>query len=191
MILRTAAIAALLATPVLAEGAFSEGSKAKGWGVAGEEKALFTGKVVDILCELTGDCPADCGAGDRQMGIVRDADNVLVLASKNSQPAFTGAARELAPFCGQTVEVDGNLVGDTDLTPAKFYQIQTIRPLDAEAVVKANTWTKVWAQLNPEAKEVKGPWFRKDPKINALIAESGYLGLGLETDAEFIDEWFE
>lgn len=189
--IRLAVIAALVATPVLAEGEFSEGSEARGWGVAGEEPALFTGKVVDILCELTGDCPEDCGDGARQMGILRDADGVLVLAAKNSQPAFTGAARELAPFCGQTVEVDGNLVGDTDLNPAKFYQIQTIRPLDSDEVTKANRWTRVWNEQNPDLKEVKGPWFRKDPAVNALIAENGYLGLGLETDEAFIKEWFE
>lgn len=190
MIRLTVLIAALAAPGLAEEGPFSAGSEANSWGVAGEEPARFTGRVVDILCELTGNCVDDCGDGARQMGILRDADGVLVLAAKNSQPAFTGAARELAPFCGQMVEVDGNLVGDTDLMAAKFYQVQTIRPLEAEEAVRANRWTKVWAELNPDA-DGQGPWFRRDASIEAQIALEGYLGLGLEADKAFIDEWFE
>ncbi|MFQ5565677.1 MAG: hypothetical protein ACE5EU_04870, partial [Paracoccaceae bacterium] len=55
----------LAATPALAQGEFSAGSQAKNWNLFGEEKALFEGRVVDALCVLTGDCPADCGAGKR------------------------------------------------------------------------------------------------------------------------------
>ncbi len=185
------AIALLLASPAIAEGEFSEGSKAKAWGVAGEEPALFTGKVVDILCELTGDCAADCGGGQRQLGILRDADQALVLAAKNSQAAFTGAANELAPFCGQMVEVDGNLVGDTEVSPVKFYQVQTIRAIGTEDWTKANKWTKDWNAANPDLKAIKGPWFRKDPRIAEQIEAEGYLGLGAEVDEAFKKEWFE
>ena len=41
---------------------------AQSWSVTGEEKARFDAKVVDVLGELTGDCPAECGAGRRQRG---------------------------------------------------------------------------------------------------------------------------
>ncbi|PKP62941.1 MAG: hypothetical protein CVT86_06490, partial [Alphaproteobacteria bacterium HGW-Alphaproteobacteria-8] len=63
-----ALIAVGLANPVVAqEGAFSAGSQAAEWGLVGEEKALFSAREVDILCEIAGDCPAECGAGARQL----------------------------------------------------------------------------------------------------------------------------
>ena len=34
---------------------------AKGWGLIDEEAVRFEATVVDIRCELTGDCPAACG----------------------------------------------------------------------------------------------------------------------------------
>ena len=175
-------------TPAFAQD-FSAGSKAKSWGLYGEKKARFTGRVTDALCELTGDCPADCGGGFRQMGIVRDADGVFVLALKNSQAAFSGAAVDLGLYCNQTVEVDGLIIEQPDLMSRNIFQIQKIRVGDGKWA-KANKFTKVWKQETPEAAG-KGAWFRRDPRIKALIAESGYLGLGLATDEAFIKEWFE
>lgn len=188
--IRGVMIAALLAAPAFAEGEYSEGSTAKPWGVAGEEKAAFSGEIVDVLCQLTGDCPSDCGAGARQLAIVRDADGKMILVSKNGQALFTGAAQDLAPFCGMKVDVDGNLVGDPELTMTKFYQIQKIRLAGAEDWVKTNRWTKEWDKENPELAEIKGRWYRKDPRITSRIAEDGYLGLGLEADETFIADWF-
>ena len=43
---------------------------AEEWGLPGEEVVRFEAKVVDILCELTGDCPADCSDGTRQLGLL-------------------------------------------------------------------------------------------------------------------------
>jgi hypothetical protein len=187
-------LALLLApAPALADGAFSAGSKAKSWNLTGEEKALFEGKVVDALCLLTGDCPADCGAGKRQVGVLRTADGVFLLAAKNTQPAFTGATVDLAPYCGQTVEVDGLLVGDREVTPglgdAKILQVQTLRVTGADAGTKTNLWTKDWAERNPEAPG-EGPWFKRDPKVNAQIEAHGRLGLGAEADQKYIEENF-
>ena len=122
MIVAVALLAAPLGAPLvvssaLAEGEFSAGSRANSWNLLGEEMARFEGKVVDALCALTGDCPADCGAGKRQMGILRSADGHFLLVNKNGQPIFTGATVDLAPYCGKTVEVDGLLVGDREVTP--------------------------------------------------------------------------
>lgn len=186
------AAALLAAGPALAEGAFSEGSEAKSWNLFGEEKARFEGRVVDALCALTGDCPADCGGGARQIGILRAADGAFVYASKNGQPLFNGASVDLAPFCGKEVEVDGLLVGDEGITPglgAKLYQVQTIRVLGEETVHKANRWTKEWDKRFPEA-QGEGPWFRRDPRIEAEIEAHGRLGLGAEADAAFVEENF-
>jgi len=193
--MRRMILAALLlaASPALADGTFSAGSKADSWSLFGEEKALFEGRVVDALCLLTGDCPADCGAGQRQIGILRAADGKFLLAAKNGQPAFTGATVDLAPYCGQTVEVDGLLVGDPEITPAlgdaKLYQVQTVRVVGGEAAQKTNRWTKDWTERHPEAAG-DGPWFRRDPKVNAQIEAHGRLGLGAEADQKYIEDNF-
>lgn len=185
--------AILIAAPglAMAEGEFSAGSEAKLWGLLGEEQATFESKVVDIMCELSGDCPDNCGDGGRQMGLLRSADNVLVLVNKNRQAAFTGAVEDLLPYCNQMVETDGVLIGDPEQTPAKVYMVQTIRPVGEEKWRKASRWTKVWNKAHPDLKKIKGPWFRKDPRVNTLIERDGYLGLGLETDKAFIEYYFE
>lgn len=181
--------AALLAAPAFADD-FSEGSQAKEWGLVGEEKAMFSGTVVDILCELSGDCPDDCGAGARQLGIVREADGALVPVLKNSQPAFNGAITDLLPYCGKRVDVDGVLIGDADQTASKLYMVQLIREAGANAWSKTNLWTRKWAEDNPDAAGEKGPWFRKDPRVKERIEEDGYLGLGKAADEAFIAEWY-
>jgi hypothetical protein len=175
--------------PLMAQG-FSEGSTAKSWNLYAEQKAFFKAKVVDPLCTLAGDCPQNCGDGRRQLALLRAKDDVLVFPLKNSQAAFTGAANELLPFCGKDVEVDGLMIEDPDLSATNLYMVQKIRLSGDTKWIKANRRTKVWAKANPDAKG-KGPWFRRDPRINAEIAKNGYLGLGLEIDKAFIKEWFE
>lgn len=183
---------ALAATPALAEGEFAANSQAKSWGLLGEELALFEGKVTDAVCVLTGDCPADCGAGQRQIGVLRAADGKFLLVTKNTQPAFTGATVDLAQYCGMDVEVDGLLVGDTDVTPglagAKLLQVQTVR-VPGQDPAKTNRWTAEWAKRNPDAPG-EGPWFHRDPKVNAQIEAHGRLGLGAEADQKYIEDNF-
>lgn len=188
-----ALIAAVSATPAIAQGEFSEGSQAKSWNLFGEEKARFEGVAIDALCVLAGDCPTDCGAGQRQMGILRSEDGRFLLANKNVQPAFTGATVDLAPYCGLTVEVDGLLVGDPDITPdlvdAKLFQVQTVRILDTDDVRKTDLWTSDWARRHTDVGG-DGPWFRRDPKVMEQIEAHGRLGLGAEADQKFIEENF-
>ncbi len=178
---------ALGATGMAAAQDFSEGSQADEWGLNGESKARFAATVVDPLCELTGDCPQNCGDGARQLALLRTADNVMVMPLKNVQPAFTGAANDLIAYCGMAVEVDGLLVSNDYPGARNLYQMQMIRADGATDWVKANQWTKDWAAANPEAVG-DGPWFRRDPRILSAIAADGYLGLGLEADREFIAE---
>ncbi len=186
---RLIALLCLTATPLAAQD-FSAGSEARSWNLYGEQPARFEAQVVDILCTLSGSCPENCGDGRRQLGLLRTADDVLVYPNKNGQPAFTGAAAELLPFCGQQVEVDGLLITDADLGAQNIYLVQKIRAAGSEDWLKANRWTKDWAKANPDAKG-KGPWFRRDPRVLAEIEKEGYLGLGQDVDAPFIKEWFE
>ncbi len=191
MLRKILVLACCLALPAQAEdGAFSEGSEARNWNLTAQENARFTARVVDILCELTGDCPENCGDGRRQLGLVREADGALVLPTKNGQPLFTGAATDLQPYCGGTVEVDGLLTGGDAVTPgtAKVYQVQRIREPGGEWS-RANRWTKEWAKANPDAAG-EGPWYRRDPRIAEEIAKDGYLGLGPEADKAFILDWY-
>lgn len=167
---------------------FSAGSEARSFNLYAEVPARFEARVVDVLCDLTGDCPADCGAGNRQLGLLRSADDVLVLVIKNSQPAFTGAVEELIEFCGETVEVDGLMIEDDEFPVRNIYLVQRIRRGEGDWI-RANTWTKKWADAHPEAAG-KGPWFRRDPRIKDIIAQEGYLGLGLEADATYAEENF-
>lgn len=184
---RIIALITLFASPLAAQD-FSDGSQAKTWNLYAEQPARFEAKVVDLLCDLTGDCPDNCGEGTRQLGLLRTVDDVMVLPLKNNQPAFTGAATDLLPYCGQTVTVDGLLIEDEDLDAKNIYLVQTVTTADG-TVNKANKWTKEWAKANPEAAG-KGPWFRRDPRIKDIIATECYLGLGLEADAAYIEENF-
>ncbi len=178
----------LLATAAHAQD-LSQGSEAKSWNLYAEAPARFEAKVVDLLCEVAGDCADQCGEGRRQLALLRSADNVLVYPMKNNEPVFTGAANELFPFCGKMVEVDGLLLNDPDIGAMNVYQLQLIREVGTSEWVKANRWTKDWAAANPEA-QGEGPWFRRDPRVNAAIAQDGYFGLGLETDAAVIKDLF-
>ena len=184
-------LAGLFAAPALAQD-FSEGSQAKEGNLFGVEKAKFEATVTDAVCALTGDCLADCGAGLRQMVVIRARDGVMMLVNKNGQPAFSGATVDLAPYCNQLVEVDGLMVGDPNITPglkAKLFMVQLVRPMGQEEWNKANLFTKDWAKKHPEWKG-KGPWFRRDGRIKAEIEANGYLGLGAEADAKYIEENF-
>lgn len=186
--LTTVAAVAALASPGLAQD-FSEGSEARSWNLFAESPARFEATVVDMLCEVTGDCADNCGDGNRQLGLVRSVDNVLVYPNKNSQPAFTGAAVELLPYCGAEVEVDGLILEDEFLGLTNVYLVQKIRAVGEEEWVSANTWTANWADNHPEAAG-SGPWFRRDPRVLAVIAEEGYFGLGLEQDRIILDELY-
>ncbi len=179
----------LLAVPALAEGEFAEGSEAASWGLLGEENARFEAVVVDLLCELTGDCAANCGDGGRYLGLKRSSDNALLIANKNLQGVFSGAIEDLLPHCGKAIEVDGLLVGDEEMTPAKVFQVQRLREPGGEWQ-KADRWTRAWNAANPELAEVKGRWYRKDPRVMSEIKAEGHLGLGLKTDEEFIEYLF-
>lgn len=181
-------LAAALA--MLGQPAAAQESQAQSWNLYAEVPTLFQATVVDPLCILTGDCPADCGGGTRQLALLRSADDVMVLAIKNHQPLFTGGATDLQPFCSQTVEVDGLMLTDPDTGLDNVYQVQKIRAVGATDWVAARRWTEVWANANPELPASNDPWFRRDPRVAARIAVTGWFGLGLEQDAAILKELY-
>jgi hypothetical protein len=87
-----------------------------------------------------------------------------------------------------TVTVDGLMVGNPELTATKVYQVHFIQREGSDKWAPTKRWTRVWKRQNKKAAAAKGPWFRNDPAVNAEIEANGYLGLGAEADAKFIEE---
>jgi hypothetical protein len=178
---RISSAAALIAAMLIA----APGWAAQEWGLPGEEVARFEAKVVDVLCELTGDCPTDCGAGKRQLGLVTDA-GALVLPTKNFT-AFSGAAAELIDFCGKQVVADGVFTTNRGV---RIFALQYVKEAPDGKWRKANRFVPKWAEANgfkpggPEAKQ----WFRHDPRIKAVIARDGVLGLGPQADKDYLEK---
>ncbi len=140
--------------------------------------------MVDLLCAVTGDCPADCGAGTRQLGLLRD-DGTLVLPLKN-QVIFAGAAAELIGFCGQRVVADGLFATNRGHT---IFALQFVKAASGGKWQRANRFLPKWAAENgvgPKSATAKR-WFENDPRVQGLIARDGKLGLGLEADKTYLD----
>ncbi len=153
-------------------------SAAEEWGIEGETEARFEAKVVDIACELTGNCPADCGGGKRQLGLLKD-DGTLVLAVKNFD-TFAGAAVDLKGFCNKRITADGLMI-KTPHMPVFALQFKRLAPDGKWS--RANWFTRDWSKAN--AGKDRGQWFRHDPSIVQEIKTNGVFGIpGLKPPAE-------
>ncbi len=175
-------VAALWCAGMLAA---APGQAAEEWGLPEEEVARFEAKVVDVLCELSGDCPPACGAGKRQLGLVT-AEGTLVLPVKNFTP-FSGAAAELIDFCGKQVVADGLFTTNRGV---RIFALQFVKEAPDGKWRRANRFLPKWAEANgfrpdgPEAKQ----WFRHDPRVKAVIERDGVLGLGAEADKTYLEQ---
>lgn len=167
---------------------FTKGSQAKDFGLNEAIQSTFSAKVVDLLCEVAGDCTDNCGNGNRQLGLVRDADNRLISVLKNAQFQFNGPVEDLLLYCNKKVDVDGIMIGDPEEHNTQFYMVQFIKEEGAAEWNKANSWTNKWKERNPEVAEGKGPWFRRDPRVIKQIEANGYFGLGREADIKYAKE---
>jgi hypothetical protein len=157
---------------------------AQKWGLPNEEVARFDATVVDVLCELNGDCPDNCGNGTRQLGLLDD-QGVLTMAMKNFTP-FTGASWELLDFCGQKVTADGVFTTNRGY---RIFAIQFVRKAPDGEWRRANQFTDQWAAKNgvaPDSKQAK-QWFRNDPRVKQLIEEHGVFGLGADADKAYFE----
>ena len=163
MSLRIALIAAsfLALSPAVA-------SAAEKWGMPHEKELALQGKVVDLLCELKKDCPANCGAGKRQLGLLT-ADGVLRAAAKGNID-FAGPTVDLAPWCGKTIFTDGLLLENP---AAQLYFVQAIREKESDPWTPANAF-----QTRFDAQHGKTPeWYRKDAAAKQIIDADGVLGV--------------
>ncbi|WP_419905601.1 hypothetical protein [Kiloniella sp.] len=140
------------------------------WGIDGEEAKELNGTVVDLACELSGNCPAQCGAGKRQLGLLL-ADGTLYPVVKGGTN-FAGGTDDLIPHCGKSVHVDGLLITDPLMT---IYFVQRIKSEETGEWSKAKQWGKNWKAANPGKK--LGRWFREDPRVAKIVAEGGKLGI--------------
>ena len=155
---------------------------AEEWGLPEEKVVRFEAKVVDILCELSGNCPAQCGAGKRQLGLLDD-EGTLHLAIKNATP-FSGAALELIDFCGKRVVADGLFTTNRGY---RIFALQFVREAPAGKWRAANRFLGNWAKNNgipPDSPKTK-QWFRNDPTVKKLIETDGIFGLGAEVDEAY------
>ena len=162
--------------------AWSPAMAAEEWGLPEEQKARFEAKVVDVLCELNGNCPANCGDGKRQLGLI-DGKGKLILAIKNAAP-FAGAAAELIDFCGKQVIADGLFSTNRGY---RIFALQFVREAPDGKWRRANRFIAKWAKalgFSPKGKEAKR-WFDHDPRVKKEIHDHGKLGLGADADREY------
>ncbi|MBI3451345.1 MAG: hypothetical protein HY057_00605 [Rhodospirillales bacterium] len=165
---------AVLAAAVLALGLARGALAAESWGLPEEKEVTFKAKVVDMLCELTGDCPASCGAGKHQLAL-KTADGKLVLPAKNVVP-FAGTVNELIGFCGKEIFVDGLMTTSKGTT---LFALQNFRTKESDPWTEASVFLADWAKANnvkPDSEKAE-EWFRNDPHVQAIIAKQGKLGV--------------
>ncbi len=161
----TLALVALAGTSVRA---------AEEWGIEHEKAVRFEAKVVDIFCELSGDCPANCGGGKRQLGLLRD-DGKLLLVAKNSD-LFAGGANDLIGFCGKRIIADGLLISDP-LMPLFALQYKRLAPDGKWS--GATQFRRDWAKRHGTAWDSgkTDQWFRHDETIKSMIEKDGVFGI--------------
>ncbi len=165
-------LAALAATLML----HGSATAADSWGIEFEEVVREKAKVVDLLCEVTGECAGNCGDGSRQLGLLFD-DGRLVPVVKNFD-IFAGATADLLQFCGKRVEADGLMINDPQM-PIFALQFKRLAPDGPWS--RANQWGKNWSQAN--GGQAVNQWFRNDDTVNELLEADGVFGIrGLEPE---------
>lgn len=149
------------------------------WPITKAERNGFVGTVVDIQCELTGNCAENCGEGTRQLAI-KTEEFGTVFAVKNLNN-YSGAVEEIWPFCAETVEVNGLF---TEHKGVKFFQVQNVRE-PGGSWQKATRYLKVWSERtgNPASER----WYNNDDRIQEILERDGRLGLGAAADEEYFN----
>ncbi|MCZ4279370.1 hypothetical protein O4H49_01190 [Kiloniella laminariae] len=140
------------------------------WGIEHEQATELTGRVVDLACELSGNCPDSCGAGKRQLGLLLPDGKLYPVVKGGTN--FAGGTEDLIAHCGKSVQVDGLLIQDPLMT---LYFVQRVRSEKTGEWEKASKWGQKWLAANP-GKDL-GKWFRSDERIHKIVEEGGKLGI--------------
>ena len=143
-------------------------SAADGWGIEHEKIVEITGRVVDIACTLKADCPPDCGAGTRQLGLLTPDGKLRAVVKGPVE--FAGPVRDLAPFCGKTVQIDGLLIENPAIN---IVMVQNMRERADQPWTRAEAFSKDWEKANGKAEE----WYREDKLVKQVIGEDGVYGV--------------
>ncbi|MBX2839166.1 MAG: hypothetical protein KTR35_20085 [Gammaproteobacteria bacterium] len=150
------------------------------WSISGVEVAEFSGEVVDILCEVSGNCVEQCGGGERQIGIKTDTETILVSKDLN---LYTGGAEQLWRFCGSNLVVNGQF---TQSGNVRFFQVQNIKEPDGEWQ-SATQFLETWAEKNGTTVSAAKRWYQQDERVTTILERDGRLGLGAEADDEYFN----
>lgn len=147
---------------------------AQSLGLQDEQDVILKGKVVDLACEVTGSCPADCGKGKRQLGLLTTDGKLIAVAKSFTQ--FAGGVKDLLPYCGKYAELDGLLLTSPKAT---MFQVQNVRPDEKTPWRTAENWGRDWAaeyKKDPDSDDVNN-WFRFDRDVKVLIDRDGPYGI--------------
>jgi len=178
---RALTLTALISIGLVQAGCATPAGEIESWPITGAEKNQFSGTVVDVLCELSGNCASECGEGKRQLAI-KSQDQAIgtVLVAKNLSN-YSGAADELWQYCDQQVELNGLF---TEHKGVRFFQVQNIRPTDGQWE-KATKYLSAWADRSGKSAQQAKNWQTHDQRIKDIINRDGTLGLGTQADNEY------
>lgn len=166
--LASLALFAAVLAGTLATLAARPAAAAESVGAQYEKLTEMEGTVVDVLCELSGSCPKNCGDGKRLLGIKAENGDITPVAK--GAPIFANATPSVLPFCGKTIYADGLLIENPKL---RLYYVQRYRA-DKTAEWKDDDGFDVqWAAKNGKSDE----WYRNDPIVKATIGDKGVLGI--------------
>ena len=147
---------------------------AEGWGINHEKETRVEAKVVDLLCEVTGNCVPNCGGGKRQLGLLFD-NGKLVPVVKNKRPLCRAIA-DLMPFCGKKIVADGLLISNPKMSLFQL-QFKRARRRDSRRASGAGPTgsPRIGPRLIPGKKATNG--FATTSVSKELIAKDGVLGI--------------
>jgi len=138
---------------------------AEGWGIEHEKISRMDAKVVDIVCELTG----DCGNGKRQLGLLTDTGRLIPVVK--GQDVFANAVPDLVKHCGKVVTADGLLIENPKMT---LFMLQFGKLAKNGKWRRANAFGRQWAGKHGKP---ANQWFKHDPLIRQTITTNGKLGV--------------
>lgn len=141
---------------------------ADGWGIDHEKVVVLDGRVVDLACALKGDCPPDCGAGKRQLGLLTPDGKLRAVVKGPVE--FAGPALDLLALCGKNVQLDGLLIENPAI---HIVMLQNIREKPEQPWARATAFETDWQARNGKAEE----WFREDKLVKRVIGEDGVYGI--------------